>query len=169
MTRCQSSPSRTSTALCSASLGATRRLAAVSAKAEFMTDLGEAEPKVYRSETPYFHRCTETQDRYYALLRIPALPKKMPDGSTLGLVFRFWGSCARMLASASSNNSWPCLGRGARESRTSATPDLECHLRSSLFHKQTHPVLDNPQSRPSQVAPKPSKHSEAVPRTGCVF
>ncbi|CAJ1385469.1 unnamed protein product [Effrenium voratum] len=45
MTRCQSSPSRTSTALCSASLGATRRLAAVSAKAEFMTDLGEAEPK----------------------------------------------------------------------------------------------------------------------------
>ncbi|CAJ1345514.1 unnamed protein product [Effrenium voratum] len=37
--------------------------------------------EVYRSETPYFHRCTETQDRYYALLRIPALPKKMPDGS----------------------------------------------------------------------------------------
>ena len=36
---------------------------------------------VYKSETPFFYRTTETKSFYYGLLRIPALPKKNPDGS----------------------------------------------------------------------------------------
>jgi len=36
---------------------------------------------VFKSETPFFYRTTETKSFYYGLLRIPALPKKNPDGS----------------------------------------------------------------------------------------
>ena len=36
---------------------------------------------VYKSETPFFYRTTERGDFYYGLLRIPALPRKNPDGS----------------------------------------------------------------------------------------
>ncbi|CAE6928980.1 unnamed protein product [Symbiodinium natans] len=37
--------------------------------------------EVYRSETLFFHRTDETQDRHFALLRIPALPTKKADGT----------------------------------------------------------------------------------------
>ena len=36
---------------------------------------------VYKSETPFFYRTNEVQSKFYGLLRIPALPKKNPDGS----------------------------------------------------------------------------------------
>ncbi|CAL1155135.1 unnamed protein product [Cladocopium goreaui] len=36
---------------------------------------------VFKSETPFFYRTTGTKSFYYGLLRIPALPKKNPDGS----------------------------------------------------------------------------------------
>jgi len=36
---------------------------------------------VYKSETPFFYRTNEVQSEFYGLLRIPALPKKNPDGS----------------------------------------------------------------------------------------
>jgi len=37
--------------------------------------------EVYKSEMLFFHRTDETGEKHYALLRIPALPKKKPDGT----------------------------------------------------------------------------------------
>eukprot|EP00438_Fugacium_kawagutii_P035254 Skav227213 [mRNA] locus=scaffold2048:364147:365493:- [translate_table: standard] len=36
---------------------------------------------VFKDEMPFFYRTTETKDFYFCLLRLPALPKKNPDGS----------------------------------------------------------------------------------------
>lgn len=36
---------------------------------------------VYKTETPFFYRTTQTRSEFYGLLRIPNLPKKNPDGS----------------------------------------------------------------------------------------